>query len=330
VAVVLHVQDREDLGDLLLGLTLSLYTQGFEAVSQRYLHHVHRVPGTFDHPNSLSMYVCLTLPVVLAGALSDLPTRARLAMVPSIPGGVVAVILTISRVGFLVVGLVTAGVLAVATRLRLDRCTVVGALVLGLAGGGLVYRSWDTLQSRWAEGSLEEEYLSEDESKGRGVYLRLARRIITDHPLGIGLNNWSYAVSNRYGQAVGLYYIPYAGTERAPCQEVPYGAELDAAQAAPAHSLPALVLGELGYPGLLLFAWLWGAWVLAALRAVARTWRDGPALPARVALGVAFGLLAVSLQSLTEWEFRQTPIFLMVHLLTAVVTAILRAEARRR
>lgn len=295
----------------------SVALQAGLAFYDRYVLHIHRVVASFPHPNSLSMYLCSLSPLVVVLFARARSWRAWALHAGVSALGVVAVVLTISRMGFVVVGANAVLAWALGRRKWLSVSTLSMAICLSLAGGLVVHKAWDTLASRYSEASLEEEYLSDDPTKGRGVYLNLARAIIRSHPLGVGLNNWSYAVSNRFGPEIGMGYIPYEGTEVAPVQEIPYNSGLDAAQAAPAHSLTALTLGELGYPGLLLFAIQWMFWSWIFFQAAWRQ-RKNFELDGSLALGVALGFLAVFLQSLTEWEFRQTPLFLHVHLLVGL------------
>ena len=76
----------------------------------------------------------------------------------------------------------------------------------------------------------------------------------------MGLNNWSYWVSNKYGPRLGYRFVPYKGTRVIPSEIVPENSNVDMAQAAPAHNLFALTLGELGIPGLILLLLLWARW----------------------------------------------------------------------
>ena len=65
--------------------------------------------------------------------------------------------------------------------------------------------------------------------------------------------NWSYWVSNKIGPQHGYKFVPYKGTDREPRTIIPSDSNVDEAQAAPAHNLGALTVGELGIPGLIYF-----------------------------------------------------------------------------
>jgi hypothetical protein len=183
---------------------------------------------------------------------------------------------------------------------------VVGALVFGVA------YSWDTMMQRFAGATIEEEA-----ERGRGEYFRLAKLIVADRFFGVGLGNWSYWVSNEYGPRDGSPYKPYVGTSEPPDMVNPKG--LETAQAPPAHNLGALTVGELGWPGLVLFAVVWLRWFQMGLGFV---WRRKADPLFRIGTGLFFSVCAAFFQSLTEWEYRQTPILFMFHILLGVLAAL--------
>src|SRR5207248_11308102 len=129
-------------------------------------------------------------------------------------------------------------------------------LVVLLAASGVAAKSWKTLKARFAESNLTQEYGAHTKNLGRGYYIRIAEAIAGDNWLGVGLNNWSFWVSNKYVLRLGYKFVPYWGTDTEPSVRVPSGSNVDEAQAAPAHSLGALTRGELGIPGSILMACL--------------------------------------------------------------------------
>ncbi len=161
--------------------------------------------------------------------------------------------------------------------------------------------------------------ITDDPTQGRGYYFNLVRLMHQDEPLGVGLNNWSYATTNKYGGMLGMEYNAYSGTEHAPDMEVPWGSK-DLAQAAPGHSLPAITLGELGYPGAILFTIVWLRWFSLV---VPYLFKKGNDLFRMVGTGCFWGLTATLIQSQTEWEFRQTPLFLLVHFIMGTAAGLL-------
>ena len=64
LAVAFYVRSERELRLFILALGLIVCYEGALALKQRYLQHVHRVFGTVDDSNSLSMFLCLTGPVL--------------------------------------------------------------------------------------------------------------------------------------------------------------------------------------------------------------------------------------------------------------------------
>jgi hypothetical protein len=182
-------------------------------------------------------------------------------------------------------------------------------------------KMWDQISARYAEASLTEEYFDEG-SEGRGVYIRWARAILDDHFFGVGLNNWSYAVSKTYGPQSGFRYEDYDDIKVDPEK-----AELSSVhRAAPAHSLAALTAGELGLPGLFIFGLVWLRWFAMGAGFLWRRLNPDPLH--RLGLGFLFATTGIFLQSVTEWTYRQSTLFLMFHLMMGGLASL--RYARRR
>src|SRR5690606_14245606 len=129
-------------------------------------------------------------------------------------------------------------------------------------------KSWDTLMERFGGLDISTEFgegQGGERYQGRGMYFELAEAIISDRPMGVGLNNWSYYVSNVYGPPLGYNYRGYEGTETMPDLTPLPGSNLMSGQAAPAHNLLALTTGELGWIGLILLVSTWIAWLRMCL-----------------------------------------------------------------
>lgn len=317
VAVANVIEGPKQARTVVTALSIAMLWQGYLGVTQRYLGGRNRVPGSFDHANSLSIYCILGGVILFAIFMSNEKLKVRL---PAVMGGAlaaVAVILTQSRTGFVcVVGL--SALCFIACGILKPTVRNVAILVAVLAvGGGIIAKSWKTISGRMAENANE---VTDDPTEGRGYYFNLAKLIVKDHPMGCGLNNWSYYVTNIYGGKLGMEYNPYKSLTAAPDQEVPYGSK-DLAQAAPGHSLMALTVGELGYPGLFLFAIVWLRWFSITGMFLFKRKED---ICSRLGLGIFFALLGAFNQSQTEWEFRQTAPFFMVHILMGTAAALLK------
>jgi hypothetical protein len=318
LAVAFYVRGERELRLLIFSLAALVCFEGLLALKQRYLDGVNRVPGTIDDSNSLSVFVCMTAPVLVAAVNSRLPALLKGLCAAGIALACIAEILTISRAGVVILAAMLAGAAAATASYRLTprRIAIFCAIALGAAG--LTAKSWNSLKERFQSSTLEQEY-GNHHNLGRGYYIRVAEAIVDDHWFGIGLNNWSYHVSNQYGPKLGYSFVRYRGTEKEPSTIIPSGSNVDEAQAAPAHCLAALTAGELGIPGLFLLALLWLRWFQMAGSFL---WPRTPDPLRRLGVGIFFGFGGIFLQSLTEWVFRQSPIFYVFHVLLGTLAGL--------
>ncbi len=325
LAVALFVRSDRELRLFILGMAILVLFESLLAVKQRYLEGLHRVPGTVIESNSLSVLLCTTVPVMVAAVGSKIPTPLKLLCVAAIPCAAVAEILTISRAGVIIMSLVLFGTMIAIVPYRINARNIALALVVVLGAGGLAAKSWKTLQARFHESTMEQEY-GNKKNLGRGYYIRIAKAIAAEQFFGVGLNNWSYWVSNKYGPKLGYRFVPYKGTDHMPSDKVPETSNVDMAQAAPAHSLGALTLGELGIPGFILFILIWLRWFQMGFGFVIH--RSSEAMQ-RMGVGLFFGFVGMFLQCLTEWVFRHHPLYIVIHCMLGVLMALYFAKKQK-
>lgn len=322
-ASAMYLRTRREWGILLVALACAVGLEGMWALEQKVLKHVGRTPGSLDHENSLSMYLCMVCPLLVAAAHRAWNKKLRLICGAAVLAGTIGLIFTFSRTGIPLFCLTALGAtLACASFVPTPKRLALAAAV-GLTVVGVFAVSWSHIVARYSSASLEEEY-ENDKEEGRGVYLRYAAEIIHDRPFGVGLNNWSYYVSRIYGPRLGFKYADYKYLEQI------YGTDLDkfsvfddAYLPAPAHNLCALTLGELGIPGLIIFLALWFRWFGLALPFVFRGRRSAGAM---MGAGLFFSIFGIFGQSLTEWVYRQTPILFTFYILLGGLAAIVYAR----
>lgn len=315
VASALYVRSRFELGILVVALGCAIGVESIYGVKQRIVDGSFRVPGTLDHENSLSMFLCTVGPVMLAAALADwskwLKAFAGLACIVA----AMTELLTISRTGIPTFALGMLGVTFFCVSWRITKKKILIGSAITLVCAGVLVKSWDSLASRYMSASLKEEYLDE-QSEGRGVYWRWAMAIIDDHPYGVGLNNWSYYVSKTYGPRLGYAYEDYDEIKVEPST-----ADLPSIRfAAPAHSLAALTLGEVGIPGLALMMLMWLRWFQVGATFL---WQRLNADPMhRLGIGCLFATWGIFMHSVTEWTYRQTSLMFVYHILAGAMAAL--------
>lgn len=317
------VRTRRELALLVLGLGLAVCVQALYASKQRFVSGMFRAQGTLDHANSLSMYMCLVCPALLAAGLSNFHKYLRWFALFSAGLGAVCVLLTLSRAGLPIFGLVMLGVAFFCSTWRITRRKIVVALAIAAASGVVVLKSWDQLMARYGQASLSEEILAMD-GENRGIYWRWARMMVDDNPFGAGLNNWSYVVSKTYGGRVGFGYEDYDEIKKAPEKaDIP-----SIRYAPPAHALAALTIGELGIPGAILFMLVWLRWFQVGAMFLWRRLESDPMH--RMGIGFLFGTAGIFLQSVTEWTYRQQGMFLTFHLMMGALASLHYARSHAR
>jgi hypothetical protein len=327
LATAFFVRSNRELRLLVWALGCVVCYEGLLALRQRYQFHEHRVPGTLDDSNSLSVFLCTTAPLFVAAINSRLPKLLKTLSAAAIALACIGVILTISRMGVTIIAVVLlCTTLATVSYAITARKIVIGLTVVVLAAG-VTAKSWKTLQSRFSGTDLKSEY-GNKRNMGRGYYIRMAKAIVADRTFGVGLNNWSYWVTQKYGPKLGYRFTPYKGTDHDPSDKPLPNSNVDEAQAAPAHSLGALTAGELGIPGLALLTILWLRWFEMAGSFLFR--RD-PDPMVRLGTGIFFCLCGIFLQSLTEWVYRHSPIYYTIHILLGVLASLfyLKRKAAR-
>ncbi|HLX71907.1 MAG TPA: O-antigen ligase family protein [Verrucomicrobiae bacterium] len=327
LAAAFYVRSERELKLFVFALGATVCFEGLYALGERYINGTYRVPGTVDDSNSLSMYLCTTAPVFMAVLTSRFPIYIKALGVTAIAVAFVGVILTISRAGLIaiLIMLFAAGIMTVSYRLTLRRIIIVLLVLCGI--GGALAKSWKTVGDRFKNDSLKQEYGSKH-VQNRGYYIRIALAIANDSWFGVGPNNWSYLVSNKYGPRLGWHFVPYMDLEQAPSQLVPAGRDIDEPQAAPAHSLAALTIGEMGFGGFAIFSLLWVRWLLMGASFL---WPRTPDPMRRMGVGIFFGICGNFFQSCTEWVFHQSPIFFTFNIMIGVLASLcyLRKQERR-
>src|SRR5207302_1365214 len=144
-----YLRSERELRLLILGLGLVVCYEGSLALRQRYLGGVHRVPGTLDDSNSLSVFLCTTAPFFVAAITSRIPTGLKALSALAIALACVGVVLTISRAGVIIIALVLLGAAIATVSVRFTPKKVLITLLVVMAATGVTLKSWKTLQTRF-------------------------------------------------------------------------------------------------------------------------------------------------------------------------------------
>lgn len=290
VTVVARACEDVDAPPVLLrGIGLGALFQGLLALDQHFRLHRYQAVGAFDHQNTLGMACTLVAPISLAIVLAR-PGR-RLAWA-ALGGGLLAVLLSLSRGSLVMILVALAAVFCASAARELTwRKVGLGAGAL-LAAAGVALRVWNT----WSDRFLNAPKAS---AEGRVLFERAASMMADDHPLGLGLNQFSWALEH-------LGYAQRAGITGYDTRAV-------------VHNIYWLTAAELGWPGLAAYLLLLAAPLWMAASAGLRAKGD---LRGDVLLGCAAGLLATYLHGTLEWVARQTAFAYLFWTLAALVAAL--------
>ncbi len=304
LAIALYVRTPRDVYLFIVVIGVVLVFEGSWAIMQRYLWGYMRVRGSFVHPSALANYCCLLAPLLLATALAKVNPLVQGLCILAWTLAVVAAILSITRMAIITLVVVSFGILvfALASHFNPKRLSLVA--LLGIVGLGLFIRGYDRMMERHlGMVALEEAGV---EGAGRRVYYAEALNMASTHVFGVGLNNWSWWLSEEKG-------YPYHSTDEPG----------DGYRAVMAHSAFALALGELGWPGLFIFVALWGQWLFLSGRFL---FVPKPDLLTNVLSGCFFSTIAAALSAVTEHNFRSQLFFIVFNMVLGFMVGVRRTK----
>jgi O-antigen ligase len=267
--------DPEVAFAILRGLAFGILLECGVAIVQR-LQGVTQTPGTYIHQNTLGIVSHFTMfPVFLL----YLGGRRGWFLPATLTATVLITILTASR-GTLITAIVGLGIAYLLSSLKKFTPRKSQVLLIGVAAMAvLVPLAASSLGARFAKQDSSIGALEEDMERLR--YKKAASMMLSDHPMGVGANNFTYA-ANRLGyfDAVGeMYFQGRSGN---------------------VHNVYWLVAAETGYLGVITFV----IFLFAPLRlALVSGTRHVGKPKGDLVLGMGVTLITVYLQSWEEWVF---------------------------
>jgi len=315
LAVAYYVRGRREVQVLLWALCATMGYETLICFRDRYIYHFHRIKGTLGHPNSLSMYCLLLLPMFATTFFSNAPALLRRTAAVCTLLSIAGVLLSISRTGFLAVLIILALIAILCVGISFSPKNILILFIGFILVCAMVAKAWDSVIDRLGMVSITHEY-SADVEGNRGSYFRLAEPAIRDNFFGVGINNWSYAITNEYGMMSGQEFVPYFGTSDIRPEN---SQALVEDQSIAAHNLWVLTVTELGWIGLIIFSVLWMQRLFHTGKAIlARS----PDLLCRFRMGVFLSMCGILMQSWTEFAYRQTSLYFVVHILMGAAISV--------
>ncbi|BAV64972.1 O-antigen ligase family protein [Sphingobium cloacae] len=255
-----------------------------------------RIGGLLGHPNMLAGFIALVAPMLLAMLMTRLSPPRKLAVAGVLGTALLALLLTLSRSGWLSFALAAPIVIFLMLRDRRSRrramATAAGTLVLGLAA------------ALAAAPAIVRRFTQSDPGAVdfRWEWMGVAWGMVKDHPLlGVGLNSFVYHLPGRteYGGAEGLTRT--------------FGANWPVV-----HDIYLLIWAEQGTIGLACFLAMLATVLLTGLRN-ARDCAD-PLLHA-LSIGAMAGICANMVDGFGSFFLRQMPGARLFWIAAAIIAA---------
>lgn len=255
---------------IIAGLVCGITLQAGFAVNQKFAG-VLQASGTMGHQNLLGMVTHFVLYPSLAMLLAAQKSRLPLL---GVVAGLIVVAFGASRA---TIGLAGAGVVLLIflsmvrkPSAQKTKVAVVGLVALVMATPLAINALEQRFEVKSSEGSNEE----------RQAFERAAKMMLSDHPMGIGANQYVVvANSGGYSERAGVIWN--------------YGS-----RSAKVHNVYLLIAAETGYLGLITFLFFLFVPIIAAFRFA---WSNRGDPRGDLALGIGVTLVIVSLHCLYEW-----------------------------
>lgn len=306
--IVCEEAEQSVMSALWLGLVLTGLLMLFLAFKQKYLDGIYRIPAFFDHSNTVPTFLLMPLCVLLVWGMADKRLsfiQYVLSMFASL-GMIFAIFATGSRSGYVVTaGSVVAALIIVNFRKRkvdsaafkIRLSTLV--MLIAMAIGGIMVI--DTVIDRFLNAPEESEGAREE-------FNVAAEMMADDRTLGVGLNQFSYALTNveRYRA-----HIKIMANEE---------------QGGVAHHIYLLTAAEMGHIGLYLLL-LFLARIILPVVFTGLRWKNINHL---MLLGLTVGLGGALMIGFLEWVFRLTPVIYMFSITAGMGTALVTVEKEKR
>ncbi len=275
ISVIVVLQTCLAVVQYLTKSTLGLEMLGEQQIKKLYIGQgsLSRATGTIGHPNILAYLYEIAMPICFALYLVEEKFHVRLWYFFSLVMGLVGIITTLSRAGWLTLPLSLCFVLLMVYRRNIfSRKAFIKIFIGSIAGFVFLIVFYPTIEKRY----FHESYHSAESRLPMNV---AALSVIKQFPItGVGLNNFSN-VYKQYDTTGGSRLVGSSG------QVV--------------HNLYLLIWGDTGIIGLATFLWIFIATFFVAGRLIARA----PPWQRAVTIGIVAGLFAHLLHGLVDPGF---------------------------
>jgi O-antigen ligase len=266
--------DSQISSALLKGMAVGLLVQAGVVIWQRFGLGIFRTPGTLSQENLLGMmseFVLFPFFALLVAGRGGL-----LSILVTLAGCIVSV-LTVSRAAIVLAGI---GFL-ITFLLFAFRNWTPRKILIWLIGGVVLLAA-----TPLAVSSLEERGITFSSDFERTILQNEAESMLSDHPFGVGANQYVVVANEGYRQQASLYR-----------SQIGLGSTV---YYVIVHNVYALVAAETGYLGLVTFVLLLARPLFIAFRCGWRNRRDSRG---DLLLGIGVALLMIYIHCYFEWVF---------------------------
>ena len=316
--IVNVVRNEDDVRVILYAFACILAWQATIVFGDKYItgRVVNRAMGSFNHPNAMAMYLDMLLPIVWCCLLEGV-YRGKwqaLALI-GMAGAFVAVIFTKSRAAIVLMPAMMAGVTGVSIIKRPNMHKVKLLMPAVLAGVVVFAIAMPKIIARF-------EKAPKESAETRHYFNDAAREMAQDQWLGVGINQYSWALEN-----LDYYWTVYPDKIELSDPEAFRESEQGKSRLGTAHHIYYLFLGEVGWPGLILFVIVITRFALLLLKAA---WKAKTPIQRGVLIGMlgSFGLLYI--HGLLEWVMRQTQPLYLYFAICGLLVAIVEIQRKNR
>lgn len=293
------VRGERELKALCWGAAITiLYLTGY-SLYQRYLLGEYRVFVGLGHPNDLAVFIGMLGAIIVPLIFQKKDTLTSLFFGFCVVCVLAVEILCVSRSGLFIfgAGMVVTGLYCLKRYLCTRNLILVSLGVL--ASLAVLARGRDTLIARFVYQADIRRSLDE-----RVLFNQVAILMAQEHPLGVGLGNFSAWSWERYAALVWDDLEP----------------------GVPAHNIWYLTLGEAGWLGVALLVALW---LRICQIAWSSLWSSKSEMSYAILLGICFSLATMHLHSLLHHSYRSTSVFYLTMILVGVMVGYYYTDKNR-
>ena len=313
--IVNYVRDREDVDAVIRGLVAAVIFQGVVVFWTKYITHtaVSRSMGSFNHPNSLGMFLDIGVPILVALLFSGVfKKQENFAVFIALVAGFISAMFTKSRAVVLALPAAMIGVSGISLLSRPNyrkiKIITAGLVVFGILVALALPKIIRRFQNAPKESATTRVYFND-----------AAIQMADDNFWGVGINRYPWALANT--EYYWMMYPDYENSE----DPIAFRASIfGQTRLGNAHNIYLLLAAEVGWLGM-------GIFIILILRFymynIKLFFKARNRYYKAILLGMLAGFAIFHVQGVLEWVFLQTGIIFIYFIFSGLLVAIGNLEA---